>query len=134
MLRPRNGTVIRCGLGGYPAPLGLKSKRKHGPLLSRDNNRPVSSPPPHQSNTHGLVLRHSSVAHRFSKFRAKNSQIPATAHSLPTSEIHHTASMRVIAIPPQVSSISQHSCFFTGGEDLCQVSPDPRRSEVWKWF
>lgn len=27
---------------------------------------------------------------------------------------------------PRVSSISQHSSFFTGGKDLCQVSPDIR--------
>lgn len=96
MLRHRNRTAIRCGLGGYPAPLGLKSKLKHGPLLAMVNSPPVSSP---QSSSYGCLLRHSSAAHRLSKLQAKNSQIQA--HSLPTSEAHLTATMYVIANPPQ---------------------------------
>lgn len=137
MLRPRNGTVIRCGLGGYRAPLGLKSKLKHGPLLARDNNPPISSGPPTPHRKATPMAAFSAAAlwlTGFSKFRAKNSQIQAAAHSLPTSGAHLTATMRVIVNPPRVSSTSQHSGFFTGGEDLSQVSLDPRRREVWNWF
>lgn len=91
MLRHRNGTAIRC-------PLDLKSKLKHGPLLTIVNSPPVSSP---QSSSYGCLLRHSSAAHRLSKLQAKNSQIQAAARSLPTSEAHLRATMHVIPHPPQ---------------------------------
>lgn len=128
MLRHRNGTAIRCGLGDYPVPLDLKSKLKHGPLLTIVNSPQVNSP---QSSSYGCLLRHSSAAHRLSKLQAKNSQIQASAQSLPTSRLTSEQPCMSSLTRPRVSSISQHSGFFTGGEDLRQVSPDTRRSKVW---
>lgn len=104
MLRHGNRTVIRCGLGGVPVPLGLKSKLKHGPLLAMGNSPPVSSP---QSRAHDCLLRHSSVW--FTGFQSSEHRLPKSrlqlTHYLPPK----LTSQSTVHYPPQVSSISQHS-------------------------